>query len=169
MKEKSNGQTIRDVMCEMDRRGQKTGAGYYDYDEARNSRPSPVTEQIIKDFVAKAGVNARDISLDEMKERMLYVMVNEGARILEDGKAMRASDIDIIWQNGYNWPAYQGGPMWWGDQEGLQKIVDKLNEFADQMGEDYRPAALLVKLAAEGKRFQDLPAQELNTTAKVVA
>ena len=169
VKEKSNGQTIRDVMCEMDRRGQKTGAGYYDYDEARNSRPSPVTEQIIKDFVAKAGVNARDISLDEMKERMLYVMVNEGARILEDGKAMRASDIDIIWQNGYNWPAYQGGPMWWGDQEGLQKIVDKLNEFADQMGEDYRPAALLVKLAAEGKRFQDLPAQELNTTAKVVA
>ena len=167
VKERSKGETIRDVLCEMDRRGQKTGAGYYDYDEARNSSPSPVTEQIIKDFVAKSGVNARDISLDEMKERMLYVMVNEGAKILQERKAMRASDIDVIWQNGYNWPVYQGGPMWWGDHIGLQKIVDALNGYADRMGEDYRPAPLLVQLAAEGKRFQDLPAQELDTKAKV--
>ena len=167
VKERSKGETIRDVLCEMDRRGQKTGAGYYDYDEARNSSPSPVTEQIIKDFVAKSGVNARDISLDEMKERMLYVMVNEGAKILQERKAMRASDIDVIWQNGYNWPVYQGGPMWWGDHVGLQKIVDALNGYADRMGEDYRPAPLLVQLAAEGKRFQDLPAQELDTKAKV--
>ncbi len=169
VKERSTGATIRDVLCEMDRRGQKTGAGYYDYDEARNGSPSPVVEKIIQDFVSKSGVNARDISLDEMKERMLYVMVNEGAKILEDRKAMRASDIDIIWQNGYNWPAYEGGPMWWADLVGLQKIVDKLNEFADRMGDQYKPAALLVKLASEGKRFQDLPAQDLDTKARVPA
>jgi 3-hydroxyacyl-CoA dehydrogenase len=169
VKERSTGASIRDVLCEMDRRGQKTGAGYYDYDEARNGSPSPVVEKIIQDFVSKSGVNARDISLDEMKERMLYVMVNEGAKILEDRKAMRASDIDIIWQNGYNWPAYQGGPMWWADLVGLQNIVDKLNEFADRMGDQYKPAALLVKLAAEGKRLQDLPAQDLDTTARVPA
>jgi 3-hydroxyacyl-CoA dehydrogenase len=167
VKERSKGETIRDVLCEMDRRGQKTGAGYYDYDEQRNGRPSPVTEKIIQDFVAKSGANRRDISLEEMKERMLYVMVNEGAKILEDRKAMRASDIDIIWQNGYNWPKYEGGPMWWGDHVGLQHIVDRLNEYADRMGEEYRPAQLLVKLAAEGKRLQDLPAQELDTKAKV--
>jgi 3-hydroxyacyl-CoA dehydrogenase len=169
VKERSNGETIRDVLCEMDRRGQKTGAGYYDYDEARNGSPSPVVEKIIQDFVAKSGVNAREISLDEMKERMLYVMVNEGAKILEERKAMRASDIDIIWQNGYNWPAYQGGPMWWADFVGLQKIVDKLNEFASTMGDQYKPADLLVKLAAEGKRLQDLPAQDLDTTARTPA
>ncbi len=168
-KERSTGATIRDVLCEMDRRGQKTGAGYYDYDEQRNGSPSPVVEKIIQDFVAKSGSNIRDISLDEMKERMLYVMVNEGAKILEERKAMRASDIDIIWQNGYNWPAYQGGPMWWADLVGLKAIVAKLNEFADQLGDQYRPAPLLVKLAEEGKRFQDMPAQDLDTKARTPA
>jgi 3-hydroxyacyl-CoA dehydrogenase len=104
-----------------------------------------------------------------MKERMLYVMVNEGAKILEERKAMRASDIDIIWQNGYNWPAYQGGPMWWADLVGPKAIVAKLNEFADQLGDQYRPAPLLVKLAEEGKRFQDMPAQDLDTKARTPA
>ncbi|MBU6471632.1 MAG: enoyl-CoA hydratase/isomerase family protein, partial [Alphaproteobacteria bacterium] len=114
VKENSKGETIRDVLCEMDRRGQKTGAGYYDYDENRVAHPSPVTEKIIKDFVAKSGVNPRHISDEEILERCLYPMVNEGAKILEEGKAIRASDIDVIWQNGYGWPVYRGGPMWWG-------------------------------------------------------
>src|SRR6202040_3082031 len=111
VKETSKGETIRDVLCEMDRRGQKTGAGYYDYDENRNARPSPVTEQIIKDFMAKKGVNGRKISDEEILERCLFPMINEGVQILADKKAIRASDIDVIWQYGYGWPAYRGGLM----------------------------------------------------------
>ena len=154
VKEKSNGETIRDVLCEMDRRGQKTGAGYYDYDpETRAAKPSPVTEKIIQDFVAKSGVNPRTISDEEILERCLYPMVNEGAKILEEGKAIRASDIDVIWQNGYGWPVYRGGPMFWGDQVGAAKIAAKMAEYEGQMGEAYKPAKLLEEKAAEGKAF----------------
>jgi len=153
VKETSKGETIRDVLCEMDRRGQKTGAGYYDYDENRVARPSPVTEKIIQDFVAKSGVNPRQISDEEILERCLYPMVNEGAKILEEGKAIRASDIDVIWENGYGWPVYRGGPMWWGDHVGLDKILAKMKEFQAQMGDVYKPGALLETKVAEGKRF----------------
>jgi 3-hydroxyacyl-CoA dehydrogenase len=156
VKEKSHGETIRDVLCEMDRRGQKTGAGYYDYDENRVAHPSPVTERVIKDFVAKSGVNARHISDEEILERCIYPMVNEGAKILEEGKAIRPSDIDIVWQNGYGWPAYRGGPMFYGDQVGLDKVLAKMKDFQATMGDQFKPAALLEKLVAEGKRFQDL-------------
>jgi 3-hydroxyacyl-CoA dehydrogenase len=156
VKEKSHGETIRDVLCEMDRRGQKTGAGYYDYDENRVARPSPVTEKVIKDFVAKSGVNARHISDEEILERCIYPMVNEGAKILQEGKAIRPSDIDIVWQNGYGWPAYRGGPMFYGDLVGLDKVLAKMKEFQGAMGDQFKPSALLEKLVAEGKRFQDL-------------
>jgi 3-hydroxyacyl-CoA dehydrogenase len=153
VKENSKGETIRDVLCEMDRRGQKTGAGYYDYDENRVAHPSPVTEKIIKDFVARSGVNARQISDEEILERCLYPMVNEGAKILQEGMAIRASDIDVIWQNGYGWPVYRGGPMFWGDQVGLDKVLAKMREFQATMGDVYKPAALLETMVAEGKRF----------------
>ena len=153
VKEKSKGETIRDVLCEMDRRGQKTGAGYYDYDENRVARPSPVTEQVIRDFVVKSGVNPRTISDEEILERCLYPMVNEGAKILEEGKAIRASDIDVVWQNGYGWPVYRGGPMYWGGQVGLAKVLEKMKEFEGKMGDAYKPAATLETLAAEGKTF----------------
>jgi len=156
VKEKSKGETIRDVLCEMDRRGQKTGAGYYDYDENRVAHPSPVTEKVIKDFVAKSGVNARDISDQEILERCIYPMVNEGAKILEEGKAIRASDIDIVWQNGYGWPAYRGGPMFYGDLVGLDMVLAKMKEFQATMGDQFKPSALLEKLVAEGKKFSDL-------------
>ena len=156
VKEKSNGATLRDVLCEMDRRGQKTGAGYYDYDENRVAHPSPVTEKVIKDFIAKSGVNPRTISDEELLERCLSPMVNEGAKILEEGKAIRASDIDIVWQNGYGWPVYRGGPMWYGDQVGLPKILAKMKEFQATMGDQFKPAPLLEKLVAEGKGFKDL-------------
>ncbi|HUO93037.1 MAG TPA: 3-hydroxyacyl-CoA dehydrogenase NAD-binding domain-containing protein, partial [Rhizomicrobium sp.] len=106
-KETSKGETIRDVLCEMDRRGQKTGAGYYDYDENRNARPSPVTEKILEDFRKKRGINSRSISDEEILERCIYPMINEGAKILEEKKAIRASDIDIVWINGYGWPIYR--------------------------------------------------------------
>ena len=110
-KETSKSSTIREILCEMDRRGQKTGAGFYDYDEARNAKPSPVVEKIILDFAAKKGINRRTISDDEILERCIYPMINEGAKILDEGMAQRASDIDIVWINGYGWPVYRGGPM----------------------------------------------------------
>ncbi|MGH6993476.1 MAG: 3-hydroxyacyl-CoA dehydrogenase NAD-binding domain-containing protein [Caulobacteraceae bacterium] len=153
VKEKSKGETIRDVLCEMDRRGQKTGAGYYDYDENRNPRPSPVTETVIRDFVAKSGVNARDISGEEILERCLFPMVNEGAKILEEGKAIRASDIDVVWENGYGWPIYRGGPMWWGDEIGLPKVLERMKAWREEMGEAYAPARLLEEKAAAGAAF----------------
>ncbi|MEO8812299.1 MAG: 3-hydroxyacyl-CoA dehydrogenase NAD-binding domain-containing protein, partial [Caulobacteraceae bacterium] len=155
VKENSKGETIRDVLCEMDRRGQKTGAGYYDYDENRIAHPSPVTEKIIRDFVAKSGVNPRTIGDEEILERCLYPMVNEGAKILAEGKAIRASDIDVIWENGYGWPVYRGGPMFWGDRVGLDKVLGKMREYEATMGEAYKPAPLLEKLVADGKRFQN--------------
>jgi 3-hydroxyacyl-CoA dehydrogenase len=156
VKEKSKGETIRDQLCELDRRGQKTGAGYYDYDENRNAKPSPVTEKIVQDFVAKSGTNPRTIGDEEILERTLYAMVNEGAKILEEKKAIRASDIDVVWLNGYGWPIYRGGPMHWADSVGLPKILAKVKAFEATMGEQWKPAALLEQLVAEGKGFKDL-------------
>ncbi|HRD27765.1 MAG TPA: 3-hydroxyacyl-CoA dehydrogenase NAD-binding domain-containing protein [Caulobacter sp.] len=155
-KEASKGETIRDQLCELDRRGQKTGAGYYDYDENRNAIPSPVTEGIIKAFAAKQGLNQRDISDEEILERTIFPMINEGAKILEEGKAIRASDIDIVWINGYGWPVYRGGPMHYADLVGLPKVVERLKHYEAQMGDFFKPSALLEKLAAEGKGFKDL-------------
>lgn len=154
-KEKSQGATIRDVLCEMDRRGQKTGAGFYDYDENRNAKPSPVVEKIILDFAAKKGINRRKISDEEILERCIYPMINEGAKILEEGKAIRSSDIDIVWINGYGFPVYRGGPMFYGDTVGADKVLAKMKEFQAQMGDDFKPAALLEKIVAEGKKFSD--------------
>jgi 3-hydroxyacyl-CoA dehydrogenase len=154
VKERSKGETIRDVLCEMDRRGQKTGAGWYDYDENRNAKPSPVTEKILHDFIVKSGANPRRISDEEILERCLYPMINEGAKILEEKKAIRASDIDVVWENGYGWPVYEGGPMWYGDKVGLPKVLEKMKEFQAQMGDAFKPAPLLEKLVAEGKSFQ---------------
>ncbi|MBC7167982.1 3-hydroxyacyl-CoA dehydrogenase NAD-binding domain-containing protein [Phenylobacterium sp.] len=156
VKEKSKGESIRDVLCEMDRRGQKTGAGYYDYDENRNAKPSPVTEKVIKDFIVKTGANPREVSDEEILERCIYPMINEGAKILEEGKAIRPSDIDVVWQNGYGWPVYRGGPMWYGDHVGLPKVLAKMKEFQAKMGDQFKPSPLLEKLVAEGKSFKDL-------------
>jgi len=156
VKEKSKGETIRDVLCEADRRGQKTGAGYYDYDENRNAIPSPFTEKVINDFIGKSGANPRKISDEEILERCIYPMINEGAKILEEGKAIRASDVDVVWVNGYGWPVYRGGPMFYGDLVGPAKVLAKMQEFQAKMGDQFKPAALLEKLVAEGKKFSDL-------------
>ena len=155
-KETSKSSTIREILCEMDRRGQKTGAGFYDYDEQRNAKPSPVVEKIILDFAAKKGINRRSISNEEILQRCIYPMINEGAKIIEEGKAQRASDIDIVWINGYGWPVYRGGPMFYGDLIGADKVLAKLKEFEGTMGADFTPAPLLESLAAEKRRFQDL-------------
>ncbi|HZZ31823.1 MAG TPA: 3-hydroxyacyl-CoA dehydrogenase NAD-binding domain-containing protein [Phenylobacterium sp.] len=158
VKENSKGETIRDVLCEMDRRGQKAGAGYYDYDENRNAKPSPVTEKIITDFIVKSGVNPRKISDEEILERCVYPMINEGAKILEEGKAIRPSDVDVVWVNGYGWPVYRGGPMHYGDQVGADKVLAKMQEFQAKMGDAFKPSALLEKLVADGKKFSDIKA-----------
>ena len=155
-KEKSSSSTIREILCERDRRGQKTGAGFYDYDESRSARPSPLVEKIILDFAASKGINRRSISDQEILERCLYPMVNEGAKILEEGKAQRASDIDIVWINGYGWPVYTGGPMFWADTIGLDQVLAGMKAFEARMGDAFKPAALLEKLVAEGKGFKDL-------------
>jgi 3-hydroxyacyl-CoA dehydrogenase len=152
---KTSSSTVREVLCEMDRRGQKTGAGFYDYDENRVARPSPIVEQVILDFAARRQVQRRPIDDQEILERCLYPMVNEGAKILEEGKAIRASDIDVVWVNGYGWPVYRGGPMFWGEQEGLAKVLARMRDFQARFGDDFRPSALLERLVAEGKGFSD--------------
>jgi 3-hydroxyacyl-CoA dehydrogenase len=155
-KETSKGVTIRDRLCEIDRRGQKNGKGYYDYDENRNASPSPVVEKIIREFAAEKGTNQRKISDEEILERCIYPMINEGAKILDEKKAIRASDIDVIWVNGYGWPVYRGGPMFYGDAIGLDKVLAKMKTFEAQMGADFKPALLLEELAGSGKKFQHL-------------
>ncbi|MBV8801043.1 MAG: 3-hydroxyacyl-CoA dehydrogenase, partial [Alphaproteobacteria bacterium] len=155
-KETSKSSTIREVLCEMDRRGQKTGAGFYDYDENRNAKPSPLTTRIIEDFRSKSGTNVRQISDEEILERCIYPMINEGAKILEEGKAIRASDIDVVWINGYGWPKYRGGPMWYGELIGLDKVLARMREWQSQMGDVFQPSALLERLVADGKSFRDV-------------
>ena len=149
----SKRSTIREILCEEGRRGQKTGAGFYDYDEARNAKPSAKVEGIIRDFAKSKGIEQRKIGDAEILERCIYPMINEGAKILEEGKAQRASDIDIVWINGYGWPVYRGGPMFYADTVGLKTVLAKLKEFQAKFGDDFKPAALLEKLAAEGGTF----------------
>jgi len=155
-KEASSSSTIREVLCEMDRRGQKTGAGFYDYDENRNARPSPVTEKIIREFAAKSGVNPREITDQEILERTIYPMINEGAKILEEKKAIRASDIDMVWVTGYGWPIYRGGPMHYADHVGLKTVVERLKAYQAQMGDFFKVSPLLEKLAAEGGKLSSV-------------
>ncbi len=152
-KETSKGGSIRDLLCERDRRGQKNGRGFYDYDEKRNRTPSPEVQQIIADFAAKSGEEQREIGDQEILERLLYPMVNEGALILEEKMAQRASDIDVVWLNGYGWPAWTGGPMFWADTVGLAKMVEGLETHAPHMDKAFRMSALLKSKAAEGGKF----------------
>lgn len=157
-KEKSTSSTIREILCENDRRGQKTGAGFYDYDANRNATPSPVTEKIVKEFAAKSGATPRTISDEEILERTIYPMINEGAKILEEGKAIRASDIDTIWITGYGFPAYRGGPMFYADTVGLPAVVAKLKAYQAQYGDFFKVSPLLERLANEGKKLQEAQA-----------
>ncbi|MDM7957239.1 3-hydroxyacyl-CoA dehydrogenase NAD-binding domain-containing protein [Blastomonas sp.] len=121
-------ESIRDALCAEDRWGQKKGAGFYDYDEKRNPTPSARVAEIIEDFRSRSNMPKRDISDQEIIERTLYTMVNEGAMILEEGMAQRASDIDVVWIYGYGWPVYRGGPMFWAGLEGTPKIVEGLKK-----------------------------------------
>ena len=146
-----------DQIVEMGRHGQKTGAGIYRYQDGRTPLPDPEIQELIARCAREAGVTQRAIGDQEILERCLYPMVNEGAKILEEGIAARPLDIDIIWINGYGFPAYRGGPMFWADQIGLKNIVAAYRRYAEQFGAHYwTPAPLLEKLAGEGKGFYDL-------------
>jgi 3-hydroxyacyl-CoA dehydrogenase len=149
-----------DRLCELGRYGQKTGAGWYKYDEQRRAAPDPVVEELVRQWVAEEKIAQRQISGDEIRDRCLYALVNEGARILEEGYALRASDIDIIYLNGYGFPAHRGGPMWYADTVGLKKVYDRVCEFHREHGEIWRPAPLLKLLAEQGKTFAECGKQE---------
>jgi 3-hydroxyacyl-CoA dehydrogenase len=147
---------IADAICELGRFGQKTGSGYFKYNlPDRTPIPDPEVEKIIEETSKKLGITRRAISDQEILERCLYPMVNEGAKILAEGMAQRSLDIDVIWVNGYGWPVYRGGPMWWADNVvGLKTIHDALLKYRDASGDPFwEPAPLLKKLVQDDKKF----------------
>jgi 3-hydroxyacyl-CoA dehydrogenase len=145
---------IADAIVAAGRLGQKTGKGYYKYDENRKRMPDPEVEKIILDVAEKMQVRRRKIEDQEILERLLLPMVNEGARILEEGIASRPVDIDVIFANGFGWPAWRGGPMFWADRMGLKAVRDKLAQYAEATGDpNLKPAALIEKLAKENGSF----------------
>ena len=146
---------IEDRLCELGRFGQKTGSGWYKYDQDRRPSPDPEVLGLIRRWTSEAGIPQREISAQEIVERCIYTLVNEGARILEQGIALRAVDIDIIYLNGYGFPAYRGGPMWYADTIGLKKVHDRICEFRQRLGDWWEPAPLLQRLAQQGKTFAE--------------
>ncbi len=148
---------IADRVCELGRYGQKTGAGWYRYEEGSRAPISdPAIHELIAGVSAELGIARRPISDDEIVPRCLYPLVNEGAKILEEGLALRASDIDVIWMHGYGFPRYRGGPMFWADLVGLRTIYDTMSRLHDEHGEWLEPAPLLKRLAEQGKGFKDV-------------
>ena len=148
-KETSRGETIREKLCEGGRFGQKSGKGFYTYDENRNKSPDPEVEDLIKTFAQEKQIKTRSIEKEEILQRCLYPMINEGFKILEEGMAIRASDIDIVWINGYGWPVYEGGPMFYGNQIGFGKILDWLKKMEEEHGDDFTPSPYLEKVVKE--------------------
>ena len=148
-KETSRGETIREKLCEGGRFGQKSGKGFYIYDENRNKSPDPEVEDLIKTFAQEKQIKTRLIEKEEILQRCLYPMINEGFKILEEGMAIRASDIDIVWINGYGWPVYEGGPMFYGNQIGFGKILDWLKKMEEKHGDDFTPSPYLEKVVNE--------------------
>lgn len=152
---------IRDALCEMDRRGQKTAAGFYDYDASRRPTPSPVVEKVIRDIT---GAEAATMPEAEIIETCIFPMINEALKILEENKAQRPSDIDVVWINGYGWPQDKGGPMFYADMVGAPAILARMEALA---AEDpaFAPAETLKRLAKDGGRFVDLDLGGLKTAA----
>ncbi len=145
---------VADAIVAAGRFGQKTGAGYYKYDEKRTRLPDPVVEQIIIDLAEQMQVRRRKISEEEILDRVLLPMVNEGARILEEGIAYRPIDIDVIFCNGFGWPAFRGGPMFWADRQGLATVAEKLARYATETNDpNLKPCQLILDLAAKGGSF----------------
>jgi 3-hydroxyacyl-CoA dehydrogenase len=136
------------------RLGQKTGSGWYSYDENRKASANTETDAMIAAHAQRHGLTLRDIGEDEIRERLLYAMVNEGAKILDEGIAPRPQEIDVAMVNGLGWPAYTGGPMHWADRIGLEKVLGKIEQFRSEQGDAYwTPSPLLVRYAKAGRGF----------------
>lgn len=146
---------IRDALCELDRRGQKTAAGYYDYDHNRTPIPSAVSEKVIRDITGVTAHSGAQITNNEIIENCVFPMINEGLKILQEGKAQRPSDIDIVWLNGYGWPADKGGPMYFADTIGAGTILSRMEKLAAD-DNTFSPAPLLQSLARDGGKFVDI-------------
>ena len=154
---------IEDRLCEQGHYGQKTGAGWYRYDEQRRPQRHPQAEAVIAQARAETGMAQREIGPEEIVDRCIYALVNEGARILEEGYAMRSVDIDIVYLTGYGFPAYRGGPMKYADMVGLKRVYERVLEFERQHGKLWAPAPLLRQLAEQGKTFSELPGRPLRS------
>jgi 3-hydroxyacyl-CoA dehydrogenase len=158
---------VHDKLYQMGRLGQKTGAGWYRYDENRKAMPDPEVDALIEETAREAGIPRHPIASEEIIERCVYIMINEGARILEEGYALRASDIDTIYMTGYGFPAYRGGPMWYADTVGLPKVYARIREFQAQHGDLWKPSVLLAQLAEEGGTFAGFDAARAGSAAVV--
>tara|TARA_B100000427_G_scaffold154716_1_gene128679 strand:+ start:1910 stop:3985 length:2076 start_codon:yes stop_codon:yes gene_type:complete len=148
-KETSQGETLRDLLCEAGRLGQKSGKGFYLYDENRKKSPDPEVEKIIRKFADARQIRLREINKEEILERCLYPMINEGFKILEEGMAIRASDIDVVWVYGYGWPVYEGGPMFYGSLIGFDKVLEGLKKMEDKFGSEFTPSPYLERVVKE--------------------
>ena len=146
---------VLDKLYEMGRLGQKRGMGWYRYDESRSPIPDPEVNALIERTASEAGIARRTITPEEIIERSVYVMINEGARILEEGHAQRAADIDVIYCTGYGFPNYRGGPMWYADTIGLKNVYARVRDFHQRHGHLWEPAPLLKKLAEESSTFAE--------------
>jgi 3-hydroxyacyl-CoA dehydrogenase len=147
---------VHDRMFETGRYGQKTGAGWYRYDEKGNASPDPFTKELVEKTSGELGIARRAITDEEIIERCIYVMVNEGAKILSEGIASRALDINVIYTTGYGFPAWRGGPMWFADAIGLKKIYERICVFEKQYGPElWAPAPLLKELVEKGSTFNE--------------
>jgi 3-hydroxyacyl-CoA dehydrogenase len=144
---------VQDQLYAMGRYGQKTGRGWYSYDSDRKPVPDPEVVELIEKSARAAGIERRQITGREIVERTIYALVNEGARVLEEGFALRASDIDVIYINGYGFPAWRGGPMFYADLTGLGNVCKTVERFHRELGQRWEPAPLLVRLAAECHTF----------------
>jgi 3-hydroxyacyl-CoA dehydrogenase len=147
-------QTFEDVLYELGRYGQKTGVGWYRYDENRRATPDPEVETLVREYAAVQGIEQRTFTSREIVERVLYALINEGARLLEEGIALRSADIDIVYVNGYGCPAWRGGPMHYAGAVGLPKVLDRVRSYYDELGPVWKPAPLLEQLAREGRTFE---------------
>jgi 3-hydroxyacyl-CoA dehydrogenase len=146
---------VQDQLYAMGRYGQKTGKGWYLYGDDRKPVPDPMVEELVETSARAAGIVRRPIGDQEIVERSLYSLINEGARLLEEGFALRASDIDVVYLNGYGFPAWRGGPMFYADLVGLGNVLASIEHFQREFGERWTPAPLLVRLAAEGRTFRE--------------
>jgi 3-hydroxyacyl-CoA dehydrogenase len=148
---------VADKLCDLERFGQKTNRGFYIYPEgSRAGQADPEVVKIVEETSAELGITRREINDEEVLQRCLYALINEGARILEDGIALRPCDIDIVYTNGYGFPDVTGGPMFWADKQGLASIYEGILKFREEYGDFWTPAPLLERLTKEGKTFASL-------------